>query len=67
MISIRQSFVDKILKDKNANILIIGTLAYLFLAVVVGIYYKERTALLDISFRLFHIIKDGNLSLQTPE
>jgi hypothetical protein len=46
------------------QIFIIGTITYFALAVIAGVYYKERTAFLDVSFRLFHLLDDGTLNIQ---
>ena len=42
----------------------IGIISYLILFILAIVFFKERTILLDSSFRFFYMLKDGNYVLQ---
>jgi len=46
------------------KILFIASLTFLTLITLSFFYYKERTCFLDISYHLFHILKDGDFAIQ---
>lgn len=48
----------------NKLVFSIGTVVYILLAILSLMFYVERTAFVDISFHLFHIIKDGYFAIQ---
>ncbi len=51
-------------KSLHKPVFLIGSLAYLVLAVLALVFYLERTAFLDIAFHLFYIIKNGDFAIQ---
>ena len=53
--------IDKKTQKKTEYL---GYTTYLILAIFALIFYKERTAFLDMSFHLFYILKDGTYTIQ---
>ncbi|MEM0994828.1 MAG: hypothetical protein AAGI49_17475, partial [Bacteroidota bacterium] len=45
-------------------ILVLGSITYLALAFIAFYFYKERTAYMDVAFRIFHIVRNGELAIQ---
>ncbi|MEM9886494.1 MAG: hypothetical protein AAF849_11435 [Bacteroidota bacterium] len=45
-------------------IFVLGSLTYLVLALTALYFYKERTAYMDVAFRIFHILSEGKLAIQ---
>ncbi|MEM8523231.1 MAG: hypothetical protein AAGG68_01245 [Bacteroidota bacterium] len=52
------------MNHRKKIILILGIVSYLLLAITAGYYFKERTVFMDVAFRIFHIVKDGDFAIQ---
>lgn len=49
---------------KNKIVLIVGAVSFAMLFILSQLYYLERTAFYDLSFHLFHLLREGTFQIQ---